>query len=162
MINKIKKLIDTNPNIVFVVHVKDERELRDLTNDLREFDFRYTIAPYSIDDLMYENMTIDDLLNECIINNEIDGCWKIDNDNKIVAFNPCVEFWRGAYPIVRYAENGFIVFDKYTDEQRDFEMRKMDRLLTANMDSDLLKHFGVEGCTTMEIIERIRYMLYRD
>ena len=108
---------EENKNIDFVVHIKNEEELKAIITVLEKYEFRIQLKLFdeSLREWMYRTAKED----------KFNTCFRIRNseDDKCVAWNPSIEHWRYYCNDIIELKNGEVIFKEkeYTIEEADIE-----------------------------------------
>lgn len=98
--NRIRKIIENNKGIDFVVMTHNEEEFETLRDILIELDYEYAVP---LD-------TLFNMMNSIVEDNGYDIGWRI-SESRGVAYNESVEHWKQYYSdILEINQNGELVF----------------------------------------------------
>lgn len=152
--NRISKILENKDNIGvdFVVHVKSENELNDLIDVLKSHHFKVQFA------FDFSPEEIDLWMKDVAKEDGFDLCFRIRNreNDKCVAYNPSVEYWRILdYDILENINGKLKINDgKYSLEDAKIEANKLYKDMK---DYILILHtFGLsENADDEDIINKI-------
>ena len=152
--NRISKILENKDNagVDFVVHVKSENELNDLIDVLKSHHFKVQFA------FDFSPEEIDLWMKDVAKKDGFDLCFRIRNreNDKCVAYNPSVEYWRILdYDILENINGKLKINDgKYSLEDAKIEANKLYKDIK---DYILILHtFGLsENADDEDIINKI-------
>ena len=152
--NRISKILENKDNagVDFVVHVKSENELNDLIDVLKSHHFKVQFA------FDFSPEEIDLWMKDVAKKDGFDLCFRIRNreNDKCVAYNPSVEYWRILdYDILENINGKLKINDgKYSLEDAKIEANKLYKDMK---DYILILHtFGLsENADDEDIINKI-------
>lgn len=139
----IKELIQKNPSLDFVFHVRNKRELDLLVDALEELGFEYAIPLGTIREMAEEFSRTDGY----------DGCWRVSRERG-VAYNESVEHWKSFTADIVEFQNGEIVFHEGYRSKEDalIEKNKLRYAFFEDEDKEYaLRLFGFENSSREEI-----------
>lgn len=139
----IRELIQKNPSLDFVFHVRNKRELDLLVDALEELGFEYAIPLGTIREMAEEFSRTDGY----------DGCWRVSRERG-VAYNGSVEHWKFFTADIVEFQNGEIAFHEGYRSKEDalIEKNKLRYAFFEDGDKEYaLRLFGFETSSREEI-----------
>lgn len=139
----IRELIQKNPSLDFVFHVRNKQELDHLVDALEELGFEYAIPLGTIREMAEEFSRTDGF----------DGCWRVSRERG-VAYNESVEHWKFFTADIVEFQNGEIAFHEGYRSKEDalIEKNKLRHAFFEDEDKEYaLRLFGFESSSREEI-----------
>ena len=145
MIN-YQKLIESNEDDEFVIHIQNEEELNLLVETLEKLDYEYVVPSLG---------TIREVTEKFAKEDGYDACWRISKQRGI-NYHPSVEHWKLFISDIYDIEDDRLVIHKgYTSKQAiQIEQQKLRNMMFLDDHKELYrKQFGLENATEKEIAE---------